>query len=324
MTYLVAGIYLSSDFPFSRLVPVGGDASGLLEAYRKLDFTCADAPPALWRPSTSRLLSVSPRILDGGSPFVCIYRSGEHILSHFPSIADFYLVGPDVVCVPGSPVAESVIEDAFLSVVFPLYLELQERIVLHASVIEWQGRSVAFLAHSGRGKSTLAAACVQVGASLVSDDRLALDLRDALYWAYPVSPRIGFWPDQARYFLGDTYRDASPLGHAKRTITIGSDGWGTFRDSPVPLHSLYRVDRQPVSGRAGPVISIAPLPERDALVELLRFSFLARLVERVGLSRQRLDFLSHLAAHVPVKRLVYPGDFAYLPAIVHAILKDMG
>jgi len=239
-------------------------------------------------------------------------------------VADFYLVGPAIVCVPYASLPHSVIEAIFLSDIIPLYLELHTRVVLHAAVIERQGQAVAFLAHSGRGKSTLAAACVQAGASLVSDDHLVLDFNDAVYWTYPVSPRIGFWPDQARYFLGDSVHHNLPYQETgKRSIPIGPDGWGAFRDQPVSLHCLYLIDRTPVPAGAEPVIHIVPLPARDALVELLRFSFLASLVESIGLSRQRLNFLSHLAGHVPVKRLTYPGVFSWLPATAQAIMADM-
>ena len=51
-----------------------------------------------------------------------------------------------------------------------LQLYLRGRTVLHASAVERDGTAVAFLGHSGMGKSTLAALLCAAGARVVSDD----------------------------------------------------------------------------------------------------------------------------------------------------------
>src|SRR6185436_12200791 len=67
---------------------------------------------------------------------------------------------------------------------------------LHASAVLIDGELVAFLAPSGTGKSSLAAAFVTDGAVLFADDLLAVRLGtpDGAPWAFPGSTRLRIPP----------------------------------------------------------------------------------------------------------------------------------
>lgn len=49
-----------------------------------------------------------------------------------------------------------------------------EKLLLHASCVAWQGRGLLILGASGAGKSTLAVEMMAFGAALVADDRVIL------------------------------------------------------------------------------------------------------------------------------------------------------
>lgn len=59
--------------------------------------------------------------------------------------------------------------------VLALALMLRDRLVLHASAVTFDERALAFVGHSGRGKSTMAALGASWGARILSDDVLVID-----------------------------------------------------------------------------------------------------------------------------------------------------
>ncbi len=61
---------------------------------------------------------------------------------------------------------------------------------VHASCIAFEGGGVLLRGLPGAGKSDLALRAVEVGARLVADDIVALDLRGGRVWASPL-PRAG-------------------------------------------------------------------------------------------------------------------------------------
>ena len=63
--------------------------------------------------------------------------------------------------------------------------------------------------------------------------------------------------------------------------------------------------------------------QRDAVIELIRYDFTARINAVLGFSVDRLDFFSQLTRSVPMKRLTYPTGHDRLPEIRIAILKDL-
>ncbi len=69
--------------------------------------------------------------------------------------------------------------------VLPLAATLQGLELLHASAVELEGRTVAFVAPSGTGKTSVAAHLVAGGASLLTDDVLAFESRGGGVIGYP-------------------------------------------------------------------------------------------------------------------------------------------
>ncbi len=66
-------------------------------------------------------------------------------------------------------------------------------LILHASVVKVDGRTLAFSGHSGAGKSTLAASLVQRGGELISDDLCCIQLTETEARVYPSAPRLKLW-----------------------------------------------------------------------------------------------------------------------------------
>lgn len=220
------------------------------------------------------------------------------------------------------PAAGWALEPVLLTTVLALHLERSGVVALHGSAVRWSGRTMAFLAHSTGGKSTLAASLVASGAELVSDDVLALDDRAAAISVRPSYPLVKLTPESAALFGPRAFPPLPEYfpGQAKRAVVVGRGGVGRFAGESSPLSALYLLDR-----RAGAeTVAIEPVSPRDAVVHLIRQSYAPRLVEALGLAPRRLDFLARLAGAVPTRRLVYPSGLDRLPEVHAALAADRG
>ncbi|HSG39948.1 MAG TPA: hypothetical protein VLE27_09955 [Thermoanaerobaculia bacterium] len=205
-----------------------------------------------------------------------------------------------------------------LGPVLSYWLERRGIPTLHASAVAVDGRAVAFLSRQGGGKTGLAAALMRAGFPLLTDDVLPVEVREGGFFARSGYPQMRMWPDEAAWFLEGW--EALPLVHpqvTKRRIPVGpvgEDGFGAFLDSTLPLACLYIPERRP----DGPV-EIVDVPPRDALIELVRFSFSPHLVAAAGLQPFRFDLFARLAQSVPVRRLRYPAGFERLAEVAEVL-----
>jgi hypothetical protein len=159
---------------------------------------------------------------------------------------------------------------------------------------------------------------IQAGASLLTDDLLALDEREDRWEARPSYPEMRMWPDEVSHFVGSP--EGLPRVHTeseKRRVAVGDGGFGAFLDASTPLACVYLASRR--QERCGGV-ELRPVSRSEALIELVRHSFSARLVEGAGLQPARLDRLARLVRSVPVRRLIYPSGFERLPEIAEILM----
>ena len=198
------------------------------------------------------------------------------------------------------------------------WLEHRGLPTLHASAVSVNGRAVAFVSRQGGGKSGLAAGMATGGATLLTDDVLALEERDGRWEARPSYPLMRMWPDEAEHFLG-SYADLPRVqgDSEKRSVAVGEGGFGSFCDAATPLACIYLATRMERDD-----VAIQPVSRSEALIELVRHSFSPRLMEAAGLQPSRLDRLARLVRNVPVRRLLYPAGFEKLAAVADQILRQ--
>ena len=191
-------------------------------------------------------------------------------------------------------------------------------LTLHSAAIGAAGRAIAFVSRHGGGKSGLAAAMIRAGGSLLTDDVLVLEERDGTWEARPSYPQIRMWPDEAAFFAGgpEGLPRVQPDSE-KRSVAVGEGGFGAFLDASTPLSCIYLASRRQETNGG---VESQPVSRSEALIELVRHSFSARLVEAAGLQPGRLDRLARLVRGVPVRRLVYPSGFERLGEVAEAVL----
>lgn len=313
-TISLFGMNVFTWLPFSiQLPPVTGHA----------DLTCEPSPrPVLPLKGLTPTYKSLYRGQDGES-LACLYQLQNHEVLRFPAVADFRLdLNRIDVHIPAS--GEDLVELRLLGPVLSYWLERRGLPTLHASAVAVDGRAVAFLSNRGGGKTGLAAAFLQAGFPLLTDDVLPVEEVNGTFLARPGYPQMRMWPDEAAHFLSGW--ESLPLVHSsvsKRRVQVGpigeTTGFGTFHDVSLPLSGLYIPERIPEGS-----VEIQAVSPRDALIELVRHSFSPHLVQAAGLQPRRLDLLARLVMQVPVRRLRYPSGFERLPEAVDEVLRRSG
>ena len=186
---------------------------------------------------------------------------------------------------------------------------------LHATAIVVQDRVIAFLGETGYGKSTLAAAFVQHGYPLLTDDLLVIYEKDNSFFARPGLPRLKLFADSAKAVRSDVFGLGSTVNrvNGKQVTQLSTD---RFYEMDARLHALYTLNP------GGAAIKIEKLPQREAFVEICKAAFNGEVAE-AGRLREHFSMASRMASSVPVKRLSIARNLESLPSICAAVLKDL-
>jgi hypothetical protein len=164
---------------------------------------------------------------------------------------------------------------------------------------------------------------LQAGYALITDDMLALRIRDDRYVASPGLPQLRLWPDQAERLIdgGRTWPFVHP-SVPKCRIPVGRNGVGTSVGGARPLRCIFVPERQHATTPGLP-IQLRPLSPVDALKELQSKSYDPIFAEVQGLQQRRFLLLGELVRRVPVRRLCYSEGLEHLPAVMGAVLKEV-
>lgn len=256
-------------------------------------------------------------IASDGLPTSGRFREGEIYFFRFADAVDFRIEPNHITYYLRDDFYAYGIELWLLGIVLAFWLEWQGTPALHASAAVIDGNAVGFMASNRGGKTSLATACMQQGYPLLTDDILAVHVTEDAAIGQPAFPQMRMWPEHAAHFVEDA--EALDTVHPyieKRRVPV--DDIGPFTDTPHPLRAIYLPDRQDEKTS----VDIEPVSSSEAVIELVRESFVATLVEAAGFQPERLQTLSQLVQHVPVRRLIYPSGVEHLPRVVEAVRDD--
>lgn len=304
--YGLYGLRLGSDWELPyRELPTNGSVD--VELFEGAGSLFSDAKRRLPEGQEARFDNVP---LEGGASYL-----------RWSNLFEF-LISPDGRRIAGRALSEGSLESFqtyLLTQVLGVALAKQGVEPLHATVVAVDGRAVGFLGDCGYGKSSLAAAFLQAGDQLVTDDLLVVRRTEGVYHAYPGPPRIKLFPEIARLLLGEQIRGV-PMNPATRKLIIPLRP-GQVGDQ-APLHALY-VLRPPRPHSPPQSIRIRDLSPRAGYLELLRNTFTRSVQDRGRLQRQFL-LATEMASVVPIRLLSYPTDLDVLPNVRAAILANLG
>jgi hypothetical protein len=189
---------------------------------------------------------------------------------------------------------------------------------IHAASIVTGNQAFALVGDSARGKSTLSAAFLQAGYTLLSDDFLVVSPHGDSYIAYPGIPRIKLYERVAKHLIAEGKQGTPMTTHRRTKMVYPVQGVPT---EPVPLRTFYALaSPKNLAGLKG--VRIETLSEKEAYLELTENSFnvSVRTPERLA---SQFQWATALVKKVPVKRLSYPRVMEILPDVIAAVKEDL-
>ena len=255
-------------------------------------------------------------IFPDGTPWTAFYRTNGGYLLRFPDLADFQ-VSADALHVTGFPapgVSDATVQHLYLNQVLPLVLSKQGKLVFHASAVEMGSGAVAFVAESGRGKSTLAASFAVSGFRFLSDDGLVVEPTVDGHRILPSHPSIRLWADSEAALVVPGVQIAPALSFTAKSRFLAGESI-RFCDQPRPLRRVYFLG----DGSAATLEFQRP-SAAEALVEWVKHSFLLDVEEKPRLA-SHFDQVAKLVNQPIHYRLDYPRRFEDLARVRQAIVE---
>lgn len=188
---------------------------------------------------------------------------------------------------------------------------------LHSTIVVVNGGAIGFLGDSGYGKSSLAAAFLQAGYPLLTDDMLVMKEHRGEFFAYPGLPRIKLFANVAKAFMRNAIGTPMNPQTSKLVIPLGRQ----LRFQKVtPLKALYVL---PAPGRSQTdKISIRKRRQREAFLDVIRNTFNSKITTTERL-RQQFALATRLSSAIPFKSLSYPRRLSRLPGVVEKVCADL-
>jgi hypothetical protein len=253
-----------------------------------------------------------------GALWTEFHRANGGYLLRFPDLADFQ-VSADALHVTGFPapeVADATMQHLYLNQVLPLVLSKLGKLVFHASAVEVDEGAVAFVAESGRGKSTLAASFAVSGFRFLTDDGLVVEPGVRGLEALPSHPSIRLWEDSEAALVPSTARRAPPVHYTSKARFLADEDL-VFCEQPRPLRRVYFLG----DGRAA-TLELRPLASAEAMIEWVKHSFLLDIEEKPRLA-SHFDQVADLANQPMHYRLDYPRRFEELARVREALVEHV-
>lgn len=181
------------------------------------------------------------------------------------------------------------------SQVLPLAATLQGLELLHASAVVLEGRTIAFSAPSGTGKTSVAAHLVAGGASLLTDDILAFELSKERLLAHSGAPLLAVADAELKQM--------TETGRGRLGVALGRSDKVVFRSDIAShvgtLDALYFLRRSPDEG----ALAIERLEPNPLRAVAHCFNTYVRSQERVV---NQLAVCEYLVESVPIFSVAIP------------------
>lgn len=297
--FSIFGWRVKSDIPLPELGPWRGDA-------RAPDIVIALGSVSALDPDKPRFnpaIQITPAA-------VCV---------DIPSVARFWVASGQFVTIqPAMPVNFPDIRGFLFATILAVLCFQRGVLPLHASAVEIDGRALLLTGNSGAGKSTLAAALVDRGFRVLSDDLCALEIADGrLPTIHPAFARVKLWRDSAAYLQKPTTNVERGVKEFEKLNIPVADA--SFHSEPLPPAKVIFLRAQ------GKKVGNEPRILRG-LEALRRFDLVHRWRLGLALGQQALMFkaMARLIETVPVAEVFRSDDLEDLPNLVDTVLALVG
>ena len=226
-------------------------------------------------------------------------------------IFDISADGREIVWHPGRDAREELAGLDVIGRVLATAMHVGGILPLHGSAVAINGRAIAFVAPKTFGKSTLALALANAGATFLSDDTVPVE-PGAVPHARPGVDHVRLWNDSASRLVERGRLDAEST-RGKHVVVMR----GSQPPARAPLAAVYMLSpvKETEGLEAASREQLGAVPATVALVRHAKLGCLAGGVEAARL----LDQASRVAHVVPVYHLRVARDLDRLPDVVERI-----
>jgi hypothetical protein len=310
--YFYADVLIRSAWSLGVLPPAEDTVAGA----RTIGIDLLAAPPR--EPSKTDWVHHWPS--EDGGMSLALLREEDSFLLRFIGLADFVIAadGLQIEAWPAPSTGAETLEHLLLDQVLPRILARQGQLVSHAGAVRVGDQAIAFIGNSGSGKSTLTASFHAAGYSVLCDDGLVLTFEGGATLALPTYPGLRLSPGSIAGLYAQAPASTSMAHYSSKRRLILKDiaSNGTV---PLPLASLYVLWSKSDADDAG--ISLGRLSRGAACMAIIGNSFQLDITDRRSLANAFAN-ASRIAEHLPVFSLCFPHDFACLPELHEAILRQ--
>jgi hypothetical protein len=284
--YALGGIPLLSEIPIPELpLATAGSFSSAPVEIRRGDVT-HPAPGAV---------QLDPH---------CFASPGEYFL-RIPGVASYLVSNGNQVLVSPDPAALPLDVRAYLlSTIFVALCHQRGLLPLHASAVSSGSGVAAFIAHSGQGKSSLAAHLAQRGFPVVSDDICLVHTDQRPAMVVPTAPWLKLW----RSSLETLGRQPEGLNRV-----FSDDDKYRFplesRAIAAPIRRLIFLESSAIA-----VPALKEVTAIESIPLLMNFTHQAYLLEATGQQHQSFMRSSRIAEQAKAYRLLRPWGLEHLEA----------
>jgi hypothetical protein len=249
-----------------------------------------------------------------GGAWAEFFHTSSGVMVRFPGLADFEVSadGRSVSCAPAPSASEATVEHLYLNQVVPLALGKSGKLAFHASAVQIDESAVAFVATSGRGKSTIAAAFGTGGEGFLTDDGLVLERIKEGYEVQPSHPSLGLWQDSQEHLLGENAPGALTQSYPAKARLFAGERL-LHCSEPRRLLAAYFL-----GNGSAPVVVARPLTWAESLIEWIKNSFLLDIDYGPSIAAH-FDGVAALAKSVRCYALDYPRRYDLLDEVLDSI-----
>jgi HPr Serine kinase C-terminal domain len=181
-------------------------------------------------------------------------------------------------------------------------LLIQRKILpLHGSSFAINGKAYAIIGESGVGKSTLTSALINKGHRMLTDDVIALSIKEyGIPYVNPSYPQQKLWEESLIEFKMDSNNFTSLFAReTKYAIPVKNH----FMNTPLPLAGVFELVKSKSEN-----VKLIPFNFLERLHILYLHTYRSFLVKRFGLREWHLQFTSSFAKDIQMYRLTRPAS----------------
>ncbi len=236
------------------------------------------------------------RVINSG----VLYQSNDkEFLLRVDNVAAYYVRNGNEITVKRlGQVAAGEVSAFLIGTSFGALLHQRRLLPLHACTVVYNNQCLLFAGKSGVGKSTLAAALIQHGGTLVADDISVIDFSVELPAVYPAFPYLKIWEDSLAH-LGLSSAQLEPVrGELKKYYLPVQQ----FSKVSVVLDQIFLLINHNL-----PEIEIKPVQGVDKFRALKKNTYLFSGIPNTGLEKNHFQLANQLVGSIPINVLTRPN-----------------